>query len=169
MTAITIPAYNRYRQSAAIGAFSANGTNAARAFAACIATAPFGSCDELDEIGFTCPDCGAVTANSPFLCIPMTTEIAGERWQGCVSANGATGAVAQTVNQRACYDDGGTITLTNPAVTCTTGNDFTTDTRCEIRQNPIRLCDTVADCPGAGTTYCIAASMGTCAATGACE
>ena len=100
----------------------------------------------------------------------MTTEIAGEDWQGCVSANAATGAVAQTVNQRTCYDDGGAKTLTNPPVTCTaTANEFATDTRCEIAQNPLRLCDTVADCPGAGTTYCIAASMGTCAATGACE
>ena len=117
---------------------------------------------------YTCPDCGTVVANSPFLCIPMTTEIAGETWQGCVSANAATGAVAQTVNQRTCYDDGGNKTVNT--TTCTsTANEFSAEPGCEVAQNPLRLCDTMADCPGAGTTYCIAASMGTCAATGACE
>ena len=166
LAAVAIPAYNRYRQSAAIGAFSANGTNAARAFQACIATAPFGSCDTLDEIGFNCDGCGAVQPNNPNICIPMTTEIAGETWNGCVSANAATGRVTQRVNQRSCHIDGGAKMV--GGFTCTTGNDFATEPGCETLQNPIRLCDTVADCPGAGTLFCIAASMGTCNA-GACQ
>lgn len=165
LAAVAIPAYNQYRKNAAEGAFSTTQTNIARAFSACVAVNDFTSCDTLAEINMNCPDCDPAVTMRPLFCVDMETDIGGETYKGCVSSNSGTGTVARTININTCYDDGGAIMV--GLVTCTTGDDSSTEIGCETQSSPLVRCTTATECTDAGHDYCIGGKTGECDPTAA--
>ena len=179
LAAVAIPAYNRYRQSAAIGAFSATGTNIVRAFQACVAANSFAQCDSLNEIAITVDGNKKAGGVVPLFCADMEQEIGGEKFRGCYGINAASSAVSQTFNERTCFTDivPGTPPLTN---NCDTDRDGTNDAKtaagfqggdCETAGLPTTKCQADADCvaAGVGDLCSTAGTTGTCdATTGIC-
>ena len=165
LAAVAIPAYNRYRTNAARGAFDATRSNIHRAFQSCVAVNPFTSCDNLGEINMPCTICGTPVAKQPLFCVDMTQEIGGTEYWGCVSSNSGTGGRGNSLNVNQCYADGGTIIVSG--FTCTTGNDYSTQSGCETASSPIVECTTDQNCIDVGSNYCIGGSTGKCDTTAA--
>ena len=83
---MAIPAYNGYRENAALGAFQSTGANILRAFATCTAVNSFSSCDTLSDLKLTVPNSNEGASASKF-CVDMEREIGGEKFKGCYSVD----------------------------------------------------------------------------------
>ena len=172
LAAVAIPAYNGYRENAALGAFQSTGTNIIRAFSACTAVNSFSSCDTLGELKLTIPNSNE-GQKAPKFCTDMQQEIGGEIFKGCYSVDASTNVVSTTFNEGTCHDevtsacvDDGGATVSSPSVGSWDGGGT-----CESQASPITKCTSTADCTGAGVgTVCdTTGASGSCgAATGLC-
>ena len=174
LAAIGIPAYNAYRVNAAQGAFSANGTNVMNAFRACSSVNAFASCDTIGEIKWACPytTCND-NAMAPNFCIDMETEIGGESFKGCYTANASTGAIGSTFNASTCFTEGMASQM-HDGTTCGAGamsSTVGTIDPCDTAALPTTRCNATADCTAAGVgNICnTTGQTGTCAAAGTCS
>jgi len=162
LAAVAIPAYNQYRENAALGAFNSTGTNIVRAFQACITLNSFANCDQLSELKITVPNSNE-GKKAPRFCVDIEQEIGGETFKGCYSINASTSAVTTTFNESTCYNDDGDSSHANSF----NKSHSTPDTQA----NPITKCTANTDCTNAGIgKFCdTSGAKGDCgASTGAC-
>ena len=177
LAAIGIPAYNAYRTNAAQAAFSANGTNVMNAFRACTSANAFASCDTLAEVRWVCPYSNPTCVEgkmAPNFCVGMETEIGGERFKGCYTANASTGAITSSFNNPICFTEGMASQM-HDGTTCGAGtmsSTVGTIDPCDTLATPITRCTATADCTGAGVgDICnTTGQTGTCSTTaGTCS
>jgi len=143
LAAVAIPAYNGYRENAALGAFNATGSNFQNSFLACAALKPIGDCDELSKLGLDISGDIKVASGTPDtsgneICLGLETTLGGDTFEGCYNVNYRTSKKTQTFSEKVCGCDknvGGTPT-------------FTADT-------PIKMCDNqYPDCGASGDNAC---------------
>ena len=161
LAAVAIPAYNQYRQDASRGAFHSTGSNAVRAFQACIALKPFAQCDTANKLNMNSQQIKASGGAGGFFCVGMETEIGGDDFKGCYGISQASNATYTTFNRNLCYSDGGakSINVAGSSVTCTTSKN---QVHCEEVHTPLTPCTTDANCTGGSTgVYCLL-QAGTC-------
>ena len=171
LAAVTIPAYNGYRENVALGAFHSTGSNFQRAFLACSAINDIAECDTLTELGMKIGGSISVTstnngsvASSDNICVSFQTALDGDEFNGCYHANYRTSKLDSTFDGMVC---GCNKTVASVA-------KFTPNSqikRCSVPTD----CDTSnTACPVVGSAVtsahselCQAGGTGTCA-TGLC-
>ena len=107
LAAVAIPAYNKYRVSAAQAAIESSLQSIGKGIAACLTLNSFTDCDTLAEIDVKCPDCGVESVNnasSPTsYCIEVDKQVGGTSYKGCVQSSGGvpiiTGSWPRPCNQ----------------------------------------------------------------------
>ena len=168
ITAIAVPRFTNYRDTAALTAASSTGQNVAKAYNLCTATKS--NCASLTDLNIACETCGTPVDGSTAFCVPMTQTISGKAFRACVHINKSNGAIAQQYGGefKFCHKK---CKLTTPA-NCTNVGDVVVNTT-------IKKCDNDSDCPnGDGTNFETAPSCkantsstaGTCTSgTGLCQ
>ena len=174
LAAVAIPAYNQYRENAAKSGFDATGSNAMRAFQACIALKPFGQCDDLSDLKMGGGNLKKSEKQSPNFCVQMEGEIGGQTFKGCYGINASTNASVTTFNSKLCYNDPVSGSASND---CDTDGDGTNDAikstgfqggDCETRVAGLASCVANSDC-GTTNVVCASAQNGICQTTGICH
>ena len=165
LAAVAIPAYNKYRKTAAVGAMSSDATNIARAVTACLTVNPFSSCDERTDtaLGLSTQGLSAgIAAKAPNICFEFTREISGTTYSQCVSVDASSSTVTLTNSEPFCYSE-------------TTAGDCASSplgATCSKTTGDIE-CNSTADCPlptGAVAAACVTNTKGGCKSSDAtCE
>ena len=84
LAAVAVPAYNKYRVSAAQGALTGSLNDMGKDFSACSTIKPWTQCDSLMKLGGSCPGCESGTDGSSKFCIESSKRVAGNTYKGCV-------------------------------------------------------------------------------------
>ena len=169
ISAIAVPRFKNYRDTAALTAAESTGKNVAKAYNLCAATSS--ACASMEDLNISCDTCETPVnpSGGTDFCVPMKQTISGSEFRSCVSVNKSNGKVTQTYGGefKFCHKKCKLATATG----CTqVGDEVVT---------AVKKCDKVADCPnGDNTNYntnpiCKANnsnSAGTCdSATGVCK
>ena len=170
ISAIAVPQFAEYRETAAVTSVNTTGDNIAKAFNLCSATKS--SCATLTELKIRCDICGTPDASNG-ICVPMEQKVQNKTFKACVHVK-ADGTVTKTYggDLKICY------------VTSAKGKNNTAgDTDDSVAYVPtdakfIQSCDELNDCVGldgkgvTGNTFtkdeCKARTGGAVCSSGAC-
>ena len=85
IAAIAVPAFNDYRETAAVTAVDATATNLAKAYNLCTATSS-GSCATLTDLKISCSNCNPPKPynSTNGFCVDMETKVSNQEFKACV-------------------------------------------------------------------------------------
>ena len=170
ISAIAVPQFAEYRETAAVTSVNTTGDNIAKAFNLCTATKS--SCSTLTELKIRCDICGTPDA-SDGICVPMEQKVQNKTFKACVHVK-TDGTVTKTYggDLKICY------------VTSAKGEDNVasntddSDPYVPGEAKYIQSCDELNDCAGldgkgvSGNTFtknkCEARTAGAVCSSGAC-
>ena len=163
LSAIAIPQFQDYRESAALTAALTSSSNAVQAYNTCIALNPFSDCNDKAKLKLNhCDGCTIASGTSAPICIAFKTVSGSKTFQLCNSID-ADGEVAKTY--------GGSFKICKATKAVTSGTPPNTVTTTELyyngTANKVHKCSKIADCGAlptgaAGTVW----SSGVCTAGG---
>ena len=171
LAAVAIPAYTKYRVTAAQGAITGSLQSYGKDFAACLTTTAWANCDSLTELGGSCPGCMDGMSATSF-CISASKSVAGMVYQGCLESMGSEVPFivgnwpipcANLNVEYPCM----ALMYGTPTTTCTSLGcmNFTALTgACTVATSSSCADSTNADALSNGTAF-----TGTCAAAGTCS
>ena len=160
LAAVAVPAYQKYKKSAAVGAMGSDAANVGRSILACATLNPFSQCDTAAESGVdNVPGITLGTAKSPKVCFVFSREIAGITYNQCISTDIAVGKFDTTNSEPFCWDQ-------------KAGGDCTSDPKVDCTKNTGNLeCGSDSDCPlvhAKGAGKCVSTTNGSCDSDGDC-
>ena len=139
ISAIAVPRFKNYRDSAAFTATTTTGKNLAKAYNLCSATQS--SCTTLAQLKISCDNCETPVDGTTAFCVAMKQTISGQEFKSCVHVDKSNGTISQNYGGefKFCYG-------TSPNGQNGTSGD-SDDSTAYIKEGKLTRCDDKkADC-----------------------
>ena len=93
ISAIAVPRFKNYRDSAAFTATTTTGKNIAKAYNLCSATQS--ACTTLVHLKIACDNCKDPKDGTTHFCVEMEQDVSGKKFNSCVGINKDNGSITQ--------------------------------------------------------------------------